>query len=154
MTLALLYLLGSTVTPLGDQAWRGAPPFRGGALQCGGGDRGRGEELSQAHPQLDHCGKRVRDDGTLSSKKGVATARDLLCSWHLKEQWGIRSVSHSSGAMEVPTPLESMDFWNKVTLFSPMERPEVWGGPWQEEAVPFLPTFCELLLYLRYHTGV
>jgi hypothetical protein len=56
--------------------------------------------------------------------------------------------------MEVPTPLESMDFWNKVTLFNPMERPEVWGGPWQEEAVPFLPTFCELLLYLRYHTGV
>lgn len=29
-------------------------------MQCGGGDGGGGEELSQAHPQLDHGGKGLR----------------------------------------------------------------------------------------------
>lgn len=61
------HLLGSAVTPLGDQAWRGTPPFRRGALQCGGGDGGGGEKLSQAHPQLDHCGKRVRGGGVATA---------------------------------------------------------------------------------------
>lgn len=49
-----------TVAPLGDQEWEGAPSLGGRALQCGGGDGGGGEELSQAHPQLDHGGKGVR----------------------------------------------------------------------------------------------
>lgn len=53
-------LPNSTVAPLGDQEWGGAPSLRGRALQCGGGDGGGGEELSQAHPQLDHGGKGVR----------------------------------------------------------------------------------------------
>lgn len=51
-------------------------------------------------------------------------------------------------------PLLHWSLWNKVTLFSLMERPEVWEGVWQEEAVPSLPTFCELLLLVRHHTGV
>lgn len=52
-----LPVLSSTVAPLGDQEWGGAPSLGRGALQHGGGDGGGGEELGQAHTQLDHGGK-------------------------------------------------------------------------------------------------
>lgn len=58
--------LRSAVTPLGDQERGGAPSLGGGALQRGGGDRGGGQEFSQAHPQLDHSGKRMGAEGAES----------------------------------------------------------------------------------------
>lgn len=66
-----LPILSSTVAPLGDQEWGGAPSLGGGALQHGGGDGGGGEELGQAHTQLDHGGKWMGAEGA-NSWEGLA----------------------------------------------------------------------------------
>lgn len=65
MVLTFPSLLAFTVAPLGDQERGGTPSLRGRALQYGGGDGGGGEKLSEAHPQLDHSGKRVKGEGSL-----------------------------------------------------------------------------------------
>lgn len=69
--------LRSAVTPLGDQERGGAPSLGGGALQRGGGDRGGGQEFSQAHPQLDHSGKRMGAEGAESWGCGCPLRRTL-----------------------------------------------------------------------------
>lgn len=66
-----LPILSSTVAPLGDQEWGGAPSLGGGALQRGGGDGGGGEELGQAHTQLDHSGEWMGAEGA-NSWEGLA----------------------------------------------------------------------------------
>ena len=111
--------LCSTVASLGDQEWGGAPSLGGGALHRGGGDRGGGEELSQAHPQLDHGGKRMGVEGADSweGRRGRRGSRPRLAlCWALWGAEGFLVGQPQCWAPEATVPLEAHR--NKVTLFS------------------------------------
>uniref|UniRef100_A0A5F4WGH7 Calcium/calmodulin dependent protein kinase kinase 1 n=1 Tax=Callithrix jacchus TaxID=9483 RepID=A0A5F4WGH7_CALJA len=108
--------VGHQVAPLGDQERGRAAALRGGALQRGGGDGGGGEELRQAHPQLDHGGKKgvakgPRAQSSPASRKTRLPPEPLhapRATWqHLiprLQRPSCHSCSHGQGARDC-TPL-------------------------------------------------